>query len=330
MRPGLDGIIASQRGIFARWQAIGCGITPREFDRLARKGGPWIKVRYGVYTSREIWNSSDSTARLVLRDRAAVLVCGPDVVLSHTSAARLLGLPLYAVKDELSHVTRRSGSQTGRTQAQLKHHLGLLDQADIVEVAGVRVTSPERTVVDLARDMGFLTGLVSADAALRLGAKQEALEALGAKLTTAPGTPAAIAAIGLADGRAQTPIETLGRLTLINMGITDLELQYVIRFAGGGHAECDIYSRELHHVFECDGRVKYKEQRDDFGNLISPEDVVWLEKGREDKIRGEGVGMSRLTWPDVQPDRFSRTSARLWREIEQQGGRHSHWLPPGA
>ncbi len=330
MRPGLEGIITSQRGIFARWQAIGCGITPREFDRLARRNGPWIKVRYGVYTTVDIWNSTDRTGRLLLRDRAAALVCHPDAVLSHTSAARLLDLPLYGVDDELSHVTRCNDSQAGRTQAILKHHLGALDSSDIIVVDGLRVTSSERTVLDLAREYGFLTGVVAADAALRVGASRDILEAAGAQLGTAPGGPAALSVIAAADGRAETPIETLGRLVLINMGITDLELQHVVTFAEGGHAQCDIYAKELHHVFECDGRIKYKDQFDGFGNLITPDDVVWREKGREDKIRSQGLGMSRLTWPDVQPDRFPRTSARLWREIEQQSARHPRWLPPSA
>lgn len=330
MRPGLEGIIAAQHGIFARWQAIGCGITPREFDRLARKGGALIKVRYGVYTSRDLWNTLDRRQRLVLRDRAAVLVCDDDAVLSHTSAARLLGLPVYGIEDELSHVTRRSEHQAGRVQAEVQHHVGLLGPDDNIDLDGVQVTSPERTVLDLARDFGYLTGLVAADAALRAGASRDSLAALGARLTTEPGGPTALAVIEAADGLAETPIETLGRVTLLKMGLEDLELQYVVRFAEGGHAECDIYSTELHHVFECDGRLKYKEQFDRYGNLITPDHVVWLEKGREDRVRAEGLGFSRLTWPDVQPDSFGRTAARLWREIAQQSARHSRTLPPGA
>lgn len=330
MRPGLEGIIAFQHGIFARWQAIGCGITPREFDRLARKGGAWIRVRYGVYTTRELWNSLERQQRLVLRDRAALLVCDGDAVLSHSSAARLLGLPLYAVTDERSHVTRRSEHQAGRTQADLQHHLGQLRPEDVTHIDDVAVTTLERTVLDLSRDFGYLTGLVAADAALRAGASRHVFEAEGERLTTEPGRPTALAVIEAADGGAETPIETLGRVTLLKMGIDDLELQHVVPFADGGHAECDIYSKGLHHVFECDGRIKYKEQIDRYGNLIAPDDIVWLEKGREDKVRGEGLGFSRLTWPDVQPDSFGRTSSRLWREIAQQSARHSRTLPPGA
>jgi hypothetical protein len=288
-------------------------------------------VRYGVYTPRERWIRLSGEEKQLMRDRAALLVCFPDAVLSHTSAARFLELPLYAADESSVHVTRLDSRRASRTQAGVTHHLASLTQAEVMQVEDVRVTVPERTVTDLARTFGFHTGLVAADAAIRLGTSRESMVTVADRLTTEPGAPAAAAAIQYADGRAQTPIETLGRLTLMNMGIRDFELQFVVRFSGGGHAECDIYVASLNHVFECDGRIKYADQVDRYGNVLTPDDVVWLEKAREDKIRGEGLGFSRLNWNDVQPDNFERTSRRLWREIEQQqGSRRPRTLPPSA
>jgi hypothetical protein len=322
--------MAEQRGIFARWQAIGCGITPREFDRLARPGGPWIKVRYGVYTTRERWLNLTSDDRTLLRDRASLLVCGDDAALSHTSAARAHGLPLYGVHEDLSHVVRDTATQTGRTQAGIKHHEPTLVPSDVTQIDGMRVTTLERTVADLSREFGYLTGLVAGDAALRLGADQARLREIAQHMTDWKGAPTAAAVAADARPGAETPIETLGRATLLNMGIDDLELQYVITFPSGGLAVCDIYSRGLHHVFECDGRIKYQDQLDARGNVVTPDEVVWREKGREDKVRGQGVGFSRLTWQHVQPDSFERTSARLWREIRQQAAARNLRVPPGA
>lgn len=330
MGPSLDAIIHDQHGIFARWQAIGCAVAPREFDRLARRGGPWLRVRYGIYTTRQIWNTLSAEQRLILRDRAALLVCDADAVLSHSSAARLLGLPLYDVHDDLSHVIRRTPDQSGRTQAKLKHHLSALEDVHVTTEFGARVTVPERTTIDLAREYGFHTGIVAADAALHTGADPDLLASMARDLTTEPGRPTVSRVVAAADGGAETPIETLGRVLLVAMGIAELKLQFVVPFAGGGSAVGDIYSPDLNHLFECDGRIKYQGQYDRFGNLVAPDDVLWLEKKREDKIRGEGIGFSRLIWPDVQPDSFERTSARLWTEIEQQGARRSHWLPPPA
>ncbi len=329
MRPGLDGIIAAQHGVFARRQAIDCGVTSREFTRLTRGEGPWIKVRYGVYSTRERWSVLTSHERLVLRDRAALLVCAQDAVLSHGSAARILGLPLYAVPDQLSHVTRMSATQTARVQAEIKHHVPVLPVGHAMTVDGVRVTTPERTVVDLARDYGFYTGVVAADAALNAGADPMVLAAIVEALTTEPGGPEIAAAVGYARAGAATPIETLGRIVLVRMGIDDLVLQHLIPFPDGGRAEGDIYSPSLNHLWECDGRIKYRTGDGGTAPDAGADEVVWLEKKREDRIRSLGIGVSRLLWTDVQPHNFERTVLRLRREIQQQSGGGS-WLPPAA
>ncbi len=329
MHLGLDGILATQHGIFARHQAIACGVTSRQFSRLAGSDGPWIKVRYGVYTTRERWSGLTSHDRLVLRDRAALLVCESDAVLSHSSAARVLGLPLYAVPDQHSHVTRTTLTQTARVQAQVKHHVATLPAAHVMTLAGARVTSPERTVLDLAREYGFFTGVVAADAALNAGADSTVLTSMVEALTTEPGGPEIAAAVANARVGADTPIETLGRIILVRLGIDDLVLQHVIPFPDGGQAVGDIYSPTLNHLWECDGRVKYQTQDSDLSPEMSADHVVWLEKKREDRIRSLGIGISRLVWSDVQPNSFERTAQRLRREIQQQSGGGS-WLPPAA
>lgn len=322
MRSALAGIIADQRGIFRRQQALESGYTPREFVRLTRpKTGIWIRIRYGVYAEREFWSQQSDVQRARLLDRAALLMCNETAVLSHSSAARFLKLPIYGVHAGLSHLTR-SGLQTCGTEANVKHHRGPLQRYDVQEVDGCLVTTPLRTVLDMAREYGYRTGMVAADAALRTGCARDDLVARVEGLGPEPHLPTLAAVAGSADGRAETPIETLGRILLNNMGIVDLELQYTITYANGGHAEVDLYSRGLNHVFECDGRVKYQDQKDLQGQPITADDVVWREKKREDLVRGEGHGFSRIVWSDTIPDNFTRASNRLWREIKLQNGAH--------
>ena len=131
-----------------------------------------------------------------------------------------------------------------------------------------------------------------------------------------------------ADGRAETPIETLARIMLVKMGITDLVPQFTIHLRQGRRAEVDLYSPELRHAFETDGRLKYVNQVDRFGRELTADDVVWMEKRREDEVRSQNVGVSRLYWWHVQRDAFPRTSARLWQEIRDQAA--ARRLPPSA
>ena len=78
---------------------------------------------------------------------AAVLACGPGAVLSHRSAADAWGfLASAAVRHEVSTVRR---SRTGVSSVHL-HRVRRLDAAEVGEVRGIPVTSPERTLLDLA------------------------------------------------------------------------------------------------------------------------------------------------------------------------------------
>lgn len=329
MRNGLLGLMLSQGGIFLRRQALAHGYTPAEFDAMTRPGGSWVRIRYGVYTTRDVWATLDAAARWQRRDRAALLVCNDKTVLSHSSAARLRKLPLYGVDDGLSHVTRLGPGQGSRVQARIKHHVADLRMGHVHVVNGLPLTSDVRTVLDVSREFGYRSGLVTADGALRAGASRADLLAAADTLPSVPHRPVMRAVAQDADGRAQTPIETLARILLINMGITDLDLQVRIHFSTGGWAEVDILSRGLRHVFETDGRLKYQPQLDKYGRPVSAEQVVWLEKKREDKVRGQALGVSRIFWPDTLEENFDSASARLWSEIRAQGARW-HELPPTA
>lgn len=74
--------------------------------------------------------------------------------------------------------------------------------------------------------------------------------------------------------------------------------------ADGFTGRCDFGWREHGVVGEFDGKIKY--QRDGYGGL-HPEQVVWREKLREDRMRATGLGMVRWTTVDLaHPQRFRR------------------------
>lgn len=247
MRHGLTALMASQGGVIARHQALSGGYTAREFNALTRAGGRFVRVRYGVYTAADLWQSLDSADKRRLRDRAALLVCNDQTALSHSSAARFLKLPVYDV-DDLSHVTRLGPGHGSRVQAGIKHHVSGLKPGDIDVVDGVRVTSIPRTVLDVSREFGYRSGLVTADGALQHGLSHADLLNLTDTLGCLSHAPVMRAVAQDARSGAQTPIETLGRILLTDMGITDLELQARIYFTGGGWADVDILAKNLRHL----------------------------------------------------------------------------------
>jgi very-short-patch-repair endonuclease len=116
---------------------------------------------HGVY----LLDPPEKASRITLMT-AAVQACGETAVVSHRSAAELLGLlPAHAGFIEVTVV----GHNAGDRPAIRRHRVAELDPADIRTRHGIKVTSPARTVLDNARDplleelmaAGFERGLVT-------------------------------------------------------------------------------------------------------------------------------------------------------------------------
>lgn len=76
----------------------------------------------------------------------------PDAVISHTTAARIYGMPLPQAqsKEPVLHLTRPAGSAAPRRRHVVGHRLTLAPDEVLCPVPGLRVTAPARTWLDLA------------------------------------------------------------------------------------------------------------------------------------------------------------------------------------
>lgn len=128
-----------QHGIVARWQLLAMGMGRGAIaGRVGR--GALYEVYRGVYTV--------GCARISRKGRwmAAVLALGPAACLSHRSAAALWGLTTPGSRWPEVTVPR---GRRGRRQGLRSHQCDLADDEWEV-VDGIPVTSPLRTVLDLA------------------------------------------------------------------------------------------------------------------------------------------------------------------------------------
>ena len=326
MRPALLAQALRQHGLVSRKQAIAAGYRGPELRGLTRVGGDWVVVRRGVYITRNAWEAvPEGDAKWALRDRAASLAMAVNHVMSHDSAARAHGLPLLDPTVSLVHVTRR-GVGGSRTEHGVKHHLAKDGPLCVDVVDGLPVTQPARTAVDVAREHGLSSGVVIADAVLRSGIPREALAAELVKERHWRGVNNARAAVDLADSGAESAGESLTRVLLVELGIGEPETQFPVRLATGRVAWCDL--RIGCHVFEFDGRVKYR-AREAGGVADRPVDeVLWAERAREKLVRDEGLGLSRVTWDDLWGRARDRTRERLLHEFAGSLAVFGSRLPP--
>ena len=139
------------------------GLAPHELARLTARG-ELVRLRRGTYLPAAA-AAADPAARHRQLVAATWPLLGDGSVLSHGSAAVLHGLPVW--REQLGHVQVTRAAGRGKRRGNVHVHVAALADDEVVEVAGLRVTSPARTVVDLGRALPLDRAVAAGDAALR-------------------------------------------------------------------------------------------------------------------------------------------------------------------
>ncbi|MFC0315723.1 hypothetical protein ACFQNE_17225 [Gordonia phosphorivorans] len=301
-------------GLIRRSRALDTGHTDEELTGLLADG-VLLRVVRGVYVAADRVPAQTRQADLYrLRCLATATAPGNTVVLSHQSAAAVLGLELLAPDRTRVHVTNGFG-EGGRVE-RLRHvHAAPLD-GTCVRRAGVALTGVARTAVDVAVTGSFAQALTVFDSALRIGVTRDELTAaLGARRRRA--IARARHALTLADGRAANPGESWSRAQMIQAGLPLPMLQRRLTLDDDlGEAYTDFNWDDV-LVGEFDGAAKYREH---LREGESAADVVLREKARENALRDLGFEVVRWDWPDLEAGAMI---PRLTRRMSRAG-----LLPP--
>ncbi|TQN41062.1 putative AbiEi antitoxin of type IV toxin-antitoxin system [Blastococcus colisei] len=313
MHPILRARADQQLGLFTAVDAREAGYEHAEVRRLCRSG-TWVRLRRGIYTTPDALDRARSaSARHRIDCLAVVLELGrPTTVASHASAARLHGLPL---RRDIAGTVRLTDADVWRRGRGFLLKQAPLRIGEIQRSGPLRVTSAARTLIDCAREWGLDDSVVAMDAAL-LSRKLTGgeLRSAAAAARSWPGGLNAVRAVSLADGRAESPLETRGRLRILGAGLPTPELQVEIRTGGRLVAVVDAWFEEAAVAVEFDGQVKYT----DPWRGQSPERALWEEKRREDELRGLDIRVVRIADADLGPP-WARLETRL-RELVSTAG----------
>lgn len=258
--------------------------------RRAVQDGSLTRIRRGIYGPASELSATDDHVRRVL---ATVETHRSDSVVSHVSAAVLHGLPVRGPALETVHITRADGGQGKRT-GDVRLHRAPLPEDEVVVLQGVRVTSLERTLCDLARTERFEWAVAATDAGLRVGGSLRTMTGQLEASPRRPGNASLRAVIDFADGRAESPAESISRVSLQRAGLPAPELQFeVIDPDVGWVATSDFCWVEERVVGEVDGAGKYA---DDPHTGRSGVDKIMREKERDERIRDAGWWPVHWDW----------------------------------
>jgi hypothetical protein len=317
-------VMAANHGLITRSQALDCGLSSADIRHFLHIGR-LIPVRRGVYADADVWNDLDEhVGRPRLQTRAALAMMRRGWVASHDSAAHELGLQILNPPDPHVHITR-PGTTGAWTKFGVKHHLARFGDHQVVEVNGLRVLDMARTAVDIAREHGTPYGEIACDSAMRRGVPRSALEAAVAPMTFWPYSRRARAAVDFADPRAESVLETLGRLLVKALAVGEIDLQFPVALDDGRVMWGDI--RVGCHIFEPHGKLKYLPAEQGGVAERPVTEIVWAEKKRERLLHRQGLGTSPILFEDYwNPDRRG-VLARMRAEYEDTVARFGSTLP---
>lgn len=257
--------------------------------RASTRRGDLMLLRRGIYADGEKARKLASLAGgdQLLAVAAATALVRPGAVVSHQSAAYLHNIDLVGRRDVTVHLTRPpGGGWQGRAGIQL--HAASLPGQHVTTIVGLPVTSAARTVIDLARVLQFQAGVVVADSALhqRLASRDD-LRSVLATCRRWPGTRAAADVIEFADGRAESPLESLARIVFRDCGLPRPQLQALIGDTDDV-ARVDFYWPQYRTIAEVDGAVKYAD---------TTRAIAQLDRDRW--LRTLGYEVVHFTWDDI-------------------------------
>jgi hypothetical protein len=232
---------------------------------------------------------------------ATLARCSDELIVSHQSAAILLGLPWLGPLGRRTVVTDPRRAQ-GQTRPNLQKIAGADREIRTVVVDGRRITAPVVIGVDIALREPVIAAVIVLDAILARGwtTKAELVDELERR-PNARARSRARAAIDRSDGGAQSPGESLVRVGSEELGAPKPELQHVFWDGPVMVGKVDLYFPRQRVIVEFDGRVKYSDPTMRSGR--SPAEVVIAEKLREDELRRLPTvdGFVRLSWDDAYP-----------------------------
>ena len=188
--------------------------------------------------------------------RAATLACGKGAVVSHRSAAALLGLldRPPAVVDVIAP------GESGRKVAGIRAHpVALPNRHETGTCQGIPCTSPARTLVDIASEVGTRTLRSAFERAAVKGLLDvEAIEAAATRPTRGVGAARALVAEWRdAEPRRQrlkSPLEAKLLPLLASRGIAPSRANAAVKLASGRTIEVDFLWPDQKVVVEADSR----------------------------------------------------------------------------
>ena len=254
-----------------------------------------------------------------VRSRAAYRQANTDVFVSHTSAVPLVDGPLWGFDLDDSHLTRLDG-KTGRREAGIQQHRGVVADGDVISAYGLQISSPLRATLEVTTIGCVEAALVVANHFLHRGdfTKDQLRSRYDDSIDRWPYSLKSDLVIKLSDPRIESVGESRTFHFMWMRHFPRPAPQYRVYDNGRLIARLDFALPDHKVWIEFDGKIKYQRRRgnDEDDDVTT---IVLREKRREERIAEiTGWRCLRVTWADLaNPERLA---ARLRNLIDSMAG----------
>lgn len=258
-----------------------------------------VKVRHGVYCLARHWQASESDVQFRRRLIAGAAISGltPPAWACGPFAAELHGLPLPQGQPSSIELVRHRGCDVRSARDRLKEENRLSGVVTLTRdligetvnvITGIPTVGIDAATVTAAAQVQREFGVALVDAALRLGCNEASLLKACDRWSSSRGMGAVLEYVSLGRPGAESPLESVSRVRLMDRGLPEPLLQHEFHDARGFVARTDMWWPQWKLVGEADGLAKY----------VTADDVK-SEKIREDRLRALGVKVVRWTWEEI-------------------------------
>ena len=306
-------LAAAQLGLATYAQLRAAGVGRKSLVR-GFEASRWVRM------NRAVVKLTPGPTTLAQLELAAVLAAGPGAVLSHTSAARRLGLDVP--QDRRIHVTVGAHRRVAAIEGARIWRARGLAADDVWSVGGLAVTGLGRTVLDLAPTLSDAWLRAVVDSALRLRPEhrqliQRSLEQQGAGRPGARRLRRLLDAQGDADTISDSALESLAMELGLATGRKPRR-QYPVQVDSGRVLRLDLAWPEVRLCVELDGFASH-----------GTREAFERDRARDRAlIRADWVVL-RFAWRDVVAAR-QRTVDELRRAWEQRHASVARSGTPGS
>lgn len=253
-----------------------------------------------------------------------------DAVFSDRTAGELHGMWLPAARDLRPHVTIPARTAppahtSAPKRPELLAHRRTLSPADIGAVAGLRVTTPERTWCDLAETLTLQDLVAAGDSALRAGASPSSLAGALQRRRGRRGRCRARHALPMLDRRSRSGPESHLRVGLLAAGLPWPEVNTAVHDDHGQWlAEPDLAYPAARLAIEYQGAHHAEPSRlgRDLTRTLELQRAGWLVLaygGRDLRRTGTVAADVRAALADRAPELLARAWAAGGRPVDVAG-----------